>query len=89
VCRTGFDVVEVSSGFITIPTDDWIGSSKVQRAGLKQNQRWEFKFGAAAQARHRRWKRMELLSQMRLIAQGFLDAGASLIMIESEGITET
>ena len=32
----GFDIVEVSSGFITIPTDDWLRLiEKVQKAGLK------------------------------------------------------
>src|SRR3954452_14687605 len=34
--RLGFDIVEVSSGFVTIPTDDWLRLvEKVQKAGLK------------------------------------------------------
>ena len=32
----GFDIVEISTGFITIPTDDWLRLvEKVQRAGLR------------------------------------------------------
>ena len=35
-CRDlGFDIIEVSAGFITIPTDDWLRLvEEVQRAGL-------------------------------------------------------
>jgi polar amino acid transport system substrate-binding protein len=34
--RLGFDIVEVSTGFITIPTDDWLRLvENVQKAGLK------------------------------------------------------
>ena len=36
-CReVGFDIIEISSGFITIPVDDWLRLvEKVQKAGLK------------------------------------------------------
>src|SRR5262249_25811701 len=36
----GFDIIEVSSGFITLPTDDWLRLvDRVQKAGLKANRR--------------------------------------------------
>jgi len=36
-CRdVGFDILEISSGFITIPTDDWLRLvERVQQVGLK------------------------------------------------------
>src|SRR5689334_3574924 len=34
--RVGFDILEISSGFITLPTDDWLRLvERVRRAGLK------------------------------------------------------
>ncbi len=87
----GFDIVEISSGFITIPTDDWARLvDKVQKAGLKAKPEVGIQFGAggasaaaeleAEGTRDPEWA----ISQ----AQRFLDAGAYMIMIESEGITE-
>jgi phosphosulfolactate synthase (CoM biosynthesis protein A) len=88
----GFDIIEVSSGFITIPTDDWLHLiEKVQQAGLKAKPEVGIQFGAggasavgelaAEGARDPAWA----ISQ----AKRFLEAGASIIMIESEGITES
>ena len=87
----GFDIIEVSSGFITIPTDDWLRLvEKVQKAGLKPKPEVGIQFGAggataaaeleAEGTRDPEWA----ISQ----AKRFVDAGAYMIMIESEGITE-
>ena len=87
----GFDIIEVSSGFITIPTDDWLRLiEQVQAAGLKAKPEVGIQFGAggatsveeleAEGTRDPNWA----ISQ----AKKFLDAGAYMIMIESEGITE-
>jgi phosphosulfolactate synthase (CoM biosynthesis protein A) len=87
----GFDIIEISSGFITIPTDDWLRLvDKVQKAGLKAKPEVGIQFGAggatsagelaAEGTRDPEWA----ISQ----AKRFVDAGAYLIMIESEGITE-
>ncbi|HOK44339.1 MAG TPA: phosphosulfolactate synthase [Bryobacteraceae bacterium] len=87
----GFDIIEVSSGFITIPIDDWLRVvEKVQRAGLKAKPEVGVQFGAggatsaeeleAEGTRDPEWAIMH--------AKRFLDAGAYMIMIESEGITE-
>ena len=43
----GFDIIEISSGFITIPTDDWLHLiDKVQQAGLKAKPEVGIQFGA-------------------------------------------
>lgn len=87
----GFDIVEISSGFITIPTDDWLRLiEKVQKAGLKAKPEVGIQFGAggataetelaAEGTRDPEWAIQQ--------AQRFIDAGAYMIMIESEGITE-
>jgi phosphosulfolactate synthase (CoM biosynthesis protein A) len=47
-CRAiGFDIIELSSGFITIPPDDWMRLiERVQRAGLKAKPEVGIQFGA-------------------------------------------
>ncbi len=43
----GFDIIEISSGFITIPTDDWLRLvEKVRKAGLKAKPEVGIQFGA-------------------------------------------
>jgi phosphosulfolactate synthase (CoM biosynthesis protein A) len=91
-CReVGFDIIEISSGFISIPTDDWLRLvERVQKAGLKAKPEVGIQFGAggdtvageleAEGTRDPEW----MISQ----ARRFIDAGAYMIMIESEGITE-
>lgn len=87
----GFDIIEISSGFITIPTDDWLRLvEKVQKAGLKAKPEVGIQFGAggataeselaAEGTRDPEWAILQ--------AQRFVDAGAYMVMIESEGITE-
>jgi phosphosulfolactate synthase (CoM biosynthesis protein A) len=92
-CRAiGFDIIELSSGFITIPPDDWMRLiERVQRAGLKAKPEVGIQFGAGgattpdelvAEGTH------DVAWTVKL-ARRFLDAGAYQIMIESEGITES
>jgi phosphosulfolactate synthase (CoM biosynthesis protein A) len=87
----GFDIIEISSGFISIPTDDWLRLiDKVQKAGLKAKPEVGIQFGAggatattelaAEGTRDPEWAIQQ--------ARRFVDAGAYMIMIESEGITE-
>lgn len=89
--QLGFDIIEISSGFITIPTDDWLRLvEKVTKAGLKAKPEVGIQFGAggataeaelaAEGTRDPEWAIMQ--------ARRFVDAGAYMIMIESEGITE-
>ena len=87
----GFDVIEISCGFITIPTDDWLRLiERVKRAGLKPKPEIGIQFGAGGattaeelQAEGTRDPGWAIQQAKRL-----LDAGAEVIMVESEGITE-
>src|SRR5258708_2830368 len=91
-CRNvGFDILEISSGFITIPVDDWLRLvKKVQRAGLKAKPERGIQFlpvgaNAAGELEAEGTRDVEgAIGQ----ARRFLEAGAYMIMIESEGITE-
>ena len=87
----GFDIIEISSGFITIPADDWLRLvEQVQKAGLKAKPEVGIQFGAGGATRAEELETEGTRDPewpIRL-AQRFLDAGAHMIMIESEGITE-
>jgi phosphosulfolactate synthase (CoM biosynthesis protein A) len=92
-CRDlGFDIVEISSGFITIPTDDWLRLvERVQKAGLKAKPEVGIQFGAGGATRAEELEAEGARDPAWAIGQArrFLDAGAYTIMIESEGITES
>ena len=87
----GFDIVEISSGFITVPTEDLVRLvEKVQKAGLNAKPEVGIQFGsggasaiAELEAEGTRDPEWAILQAKR-----FLEAGAHMIMIESEGITE-
>jgi phosphosulfolactate synthase (CoM biosynthesis protein A) len=87
----GFDLVEVSSGFVTLPADDLVRlADTVRRAGLKAKPEVGIQFGAGgatATAELEAEGTMDVGRAVDLIRRQ-VDAGASLIMIESEGITE-
>ena len=87
----GFDIIEVSSGFITISTDDWLRLvEKVQKAGLKAKPEIGIQFGAGSASAVEELEAEGTRDPEWAIAQGkrFIEAGAYMIMIESEGITE-
>ena len=87
----GFDIIEISSGFITIPTDDWMRLvEKVQKAGLKAKPEVGIQFGAGGASAASELEAEGVRDPGWAIAQAkrFIDAGAYMIMIESEGITE-
>ena len=87
----GFDIVEVSSGFITIPADDWLRLvDNVQKAGLKAKPEIGIQFGAGGATAAEELATEGTRDPEGAIAQAkrFLEAGAYMIMIESEGITE-
>lgn len=49
--RLGFDVIEISAGFITLPTDDWLYLIEaVQEAGLKAKPQVGIQHGAGGDA---------------------------------------
>lgn len=89
--NTGFDILEISSGFITIPTDDWLRLiEKVQKSGLKPKPEVGIQFGAggATSADELAAEGTRDVDWAIQQAKRFLEAGAYMIMIESEGITE-
>jgi phosphosulfolactate synthase (CoM biosynthesis protein A) len=92
VCsQLGFDIVELSAGFITLPTDDWLRLIElVQKAGMKAKPEIGIQFGAGGNTPASELKRSGQRDTGYAIKQAkkFLDAGAYMIMIESEGITE-
>ncbi|MGE5264225.1 MAG: phosphosulfolactate synthase [Acidobacteriota bacterium] len=88
----GFDIIEISSGFITIPTDDWLRLiERVQKSGLKAKPEVGIQFGAGGATTAGELEAEGTRDPERPIAQArrFLEAGAYMIMIESEGITES
>jgi phosphosulfolactate synthase (CoM biosynthesis protein A) len=91
-CRNvGFDILEISSGFITIPVDDWLRLvEKVQHVGLKAKPEVGIQFGAGGASAAEELASEGTRDVEWAIGQArkFLDAGAYMIMIESEGITE-
>lgn len=89
--EVGFDILEISCGFITIPTDDWLRLvERVQKAGLKAKPEVGIQFGAGGATTSAELAEEGTRDIGWTIAQAkrLLEAGAYLLMIESEGITE-
>ncbi len=87
----GFDIIEISSGFITMPADDLLRLvEKVQQAGLKAKPEVGIQFGAGGATAVAELEAEGTRDPEWAIAQArrFLEAGATMIMIESEGVTE-
>ncbi|MGH2376160.1 MAG: phosphosulfolactate synthase [bacterium] len=90
--KLGFDIIELSSGFITIPTDDWLRLVEaVQKAGMKAKPEVGIQFGAGGATAAAELEAEGTRAPEWAIAQAkrFLEAGAYMIMVESEGITES
>jgi phosphosulfolactate synthase (CoM biosynthesis protein A) len=91
VARMGFDILEISAGFITIPSDDFVRLvERVQQAGLKAKPEVGIQFGAGGATTPEELEQEGTRDPSYAIdlAKRCLDAGAYMIMIESEGITE-
>jgi phosphosulfolactate synthase (CoM biosynthesis protein A) len=87
----GFDIVEVSSGFLSIPTGDLVRlTERVQGAGLKAKPEINIQFGAGGASAVEELEAEGVQDPGAAIreAKRHLDAGAYMIMVESEGITE-
>jgi phosphosulfolactate synthase (CoM biosynthesis protein A) len=88
----GFDVIEISSGFITLPVESALRLiERVQMAGLKAKPEVGIQFGAggASAAVELEVEGTRDVGWVVAQAKRFLEAGAYMIMIESEGITES
>lgn len=89
--NVGFDIVEVSSGFITIPVEDFVRvTEKVAKAGLRPKPEVGIQFGAggATPTDELEQEGTKDVGWAIGVAKRCLEAGAYMIMIESEGITE-
>ncbi|GIW47958.1 MAG: phospho-3-sulfolactate synthase [Deltaproteobacteria bacterium] len=89
--QLGFDIIEISSGFITVPLDDLLRlTERVQKAGLKAKPEVGIQFGAggASSVEELEAEGTSDPEWAILQAKKHLEAGAYMIMIESEGITE-
>jgi phosphosulfolactate synthase (CoM biosynthesis protein A) len=91
-CRElGFDIVEISSGFVTLPVDDLVRLTRaVREAGLKPKPEVGIQFGAggASTVAALEAEGTRDVGYAIELAKRHIDAGAAMIMIESEGITE-
>jgi phosphosulfolactate synthase (CoM biosynthesis protein A) len=88
----GFDVIEISAGFISLPIDSFLRLVEmVKKAGLKAKPEVGVQFGAGGATSAAELEAEGTKDVGWLIAQGerLLDAGADILMIESEGITES
>ncbi|REF37233.1 phosphosulfolactate synthase [Thermasporomyces composti] len=92
-CRDlGFDIVEVSNGFVMMSPDDLVRlADRVREMGLEAKPEVGIQFGAGgtttAEALEAEGTR-DVTAAIALIRR-HLEAGAHLVMIESEGITES
>ncbi|HEX7370803.1 MAG TPA: phosphosulfolactate synthase [Rhodanobacteraceae bacterium] len=89
--EVGFDVIEISAGFITMPTDGMLRLiEQVKQAGFKAKPELGVQFGSggdsgeAELAAEGKKDTGDLVKRVKRV----LDAGADIVMIESEGITE-
>lgn len=87
----GFDILEISTGFITLPVEDHARLvERVSKAGLKPKPEVGIQFGAGGDTPAAELAAEGTMDVSRAIRQAerCLDAGAWMVMIESEGITE-
>ena len=91
VKSVGFDILEISAGFISIPIGDWVRIvERVKDEGLKPKPEIGIQWGAGGETSVEELEEAGVRDPGRAIhaARRFLEAGAYLVMIESEGITE-
>lgn len=92
-CRDiGFDIVEVSAGFLVISDDDLVRlTEKVRACGLKPKPEVGIQFGAggASAAAELEAEGTKDVGWAIALMKRHLSAGAEMIMVESEGITES
>lgn len=92
-CKSiGFDVIECSTGFLSIPPDDFIRLvDKVQSSGIKAKPELGIQFGAGGDTAAEDLEATGTSDPSKVVhlAKRFInDLGVERVMIESEGITE-
>src|SRR6266705_728156 len=89
--KLGFDIVEISAGFVSIPTDDWLRLIElVRKSGLKAKPEVGIQFGAggATAAAELKAEGTRDPSWASAQAKRFLDAGADIFFINDAATTE-
>ncbi|MFB6113871.1 MAG: phosphosulfolactate synthase [Halodesulfurarchaeum sp.] len=90
--RLGFDIVELSSGFLAIDTDDMVAMTEVLATDYDVEPKPEInvQFGAGGASDPEELEDQGQQDPRQAIREGrrHLDAGADLLMVEAEGITE-
>ncbi|KAI6081260.1 putative sulfonate biosynthesis enzyme [Hypoxylon rubiginosum] len=88
----GFDVIELSTGFLSLPPDDWVRlAERVQEAGLKPKPELGIQFGAGGDTSAAELQSIGTSDPSKVInmVKRFIkEVGVERVMIESEGITE-
>jgi phosphosulfolactate synthase (CoM biosynthesis protein A) len=87
----GFDLIEIATGFITVPMEDILRMvEKVKKSGLKAKPEVGIQFGAggASAAAELESEGTQDPDWAVHRVKKYLEAGADMIMVESEGITE-
>ncbi|MDE1856576.1 MAG: phosphosulfolactate synthase [Candidatus Micrarchaeota archaeon] len=90
-CRElGYDVVEISSGFVRVSMEDRLAMvEKVRDLGMKPKPEISMMIGAGAGTHIVGYKtRMKTMGEFFDEAKAYLKSGAEIIMVESEGLTE-
>src|SRR6266436_5682951 len=89
--KLGFDIVEISAGFLSIPTDDWLRLIElVRKSGLKAKPEVGIQFGAGGATAAAELEAEGTRDPSWAIAQAkrFLDAGADIFMFDDAATTE-
>jgi phosphosulfolactate synthase (CoM biosynthesis protein A) len=89
--RVGFDIVEVSSGFVCIPTEDLLRlTERVKEHGLEPKPEVNIQAGAGGSSSVAALEAQGNRDVSRAIeeARRHLELGARHVMLESEGVTE-
>jgi phosphosulfolactate synthase (CoM biosynthesis protein A) len=87
----GFDIIEISRGFIAVPVEDMLRlTERARKAGLLVKAEVGVQFGAGGASSVEELEAEGVSDPAWAVEQAkrHLDAGAYMIMIESEGITE-
>ena len=88
----GFDIVEVSSGFLVIDDDEIVRlTEKVRASGLSPKPEVGIQFGAggATAVSDLQAEGTKDVAWATALMRRHLEAGAAIVMVESEGITES
>lgn len=89
--RLGFDIIEVSNGMVVLPDNDFVRIVQyIHNAGLKAKAEVGIQFGAGSStsaAELQAEKPRDTVAVIEL-SRRLLDAGAWMVMLQSEGITE-